>query len=192
MTKSTALLSRYPYYFSRPITKSFSPLLYHIDGKCFGFDLVLDSKSKQTRNDLAEYFPHKLISLLLDGETNNSESQSTNPYGADLSFNIVDLEQLTRKGNESGFKPSDDTSPYIIKDKNNTNNEDTVEATDEVDETLSVYQMVYAFMNGVTVTYDRDSLIQVLYHYTLWSYHMIPVVIFTLKGVYANYFKKRN
>ena len=194
LTKSTTLLARYPYYFSRPITKAFSPLLYHIDGKCFGFDLVLDSKSKQTRSDLGEYFPHRLISLLLDGEPADAESAtSNNAYGADLNFNIVDLDQYVNSAQKSTFKPYDDTTPYVIKEKNNTDNEDTVKATnEEYDGCSEVYQLICSFMNGENISYDADALIQTLYHYTLWSYHMIPVVIYALKGAYSNYFKKLN
>jgi hypothetical protein len=193
MTKSTNLLARYPYYFGRPITKTFSPILYHIDGKCFGFDLVLDSSTKQTRSDLAEYFPHKLISLLLDGPEDDL-SDTSNSAGVSFDFNVVDLNNYIENATTEKTTISGNNQPYITKAKNNTNNESNVEATVDTttDGATTIYNMVYAFMTDGSVTYDSDSLINTLYHYTLWSYHMIPVVIYILKGVYSNYFKKIN
>jgi hypothetical protein len=191
LTKSTNLLAKYPYYFAKPITKTFSPILYDTDGKCFGFDLVLDSKTKQTRPDLAEYFPHKLINKLVDGETTVSAKEDSS-----MDFDIVDIDSVinsTPQKSRVHYTNEAGEPTYIAKAKNNTVNEitvvDSTTAVSENDGEDAVYDMVSNFMSGDSVTYDPDTLINTLYHYTLWSYHMIPVVIYILKAVYSSYYK---
>lgn len=188
-SKSTRLLARYPYYFGRPIEKTFSPILYYINGQCFGFDLVLDSKTPQSRRDLGEYFPHKLITLLLDGKTTTTSKSATK-----ADFEVIDLDGIAAKGNRQTIyhTAADGSQTYITKAKNNTINTGTSESSDVTEDSDgcdAIYDMVYTFLNGDSVSYDAETLINTMYHYTLWSYHMIPVVIYVLKGTYSNYFK---
>lgn len=189
LTKNTSLLSKYPYYFGRPISKTFSPIIYYINGPCFGFDLMLDSKTKQNRPDLAEYFPHSLISQILNG---NSESEKDTTKQSD--FDIVDLDTLSNSPNTKMryYSNTDGSASYIVKGKNNTNNETSTVNKAENDESDScdiVHNMVCDFLKGNEISYDMETLINSLYHYTLWSYHMIPIVIYILKSVYSGYFK---
>ena len=194
ITKNTSLLARYPYYFGRPISKTFSPIVYYIDGQSFGFDLVLDSKTKQTRPDLAEYFPHKLIAKILGSETTSTGNTASKSNSVNLDFDIVDLDNVAATANQSKIThyDSDNNPTYIVKAKNNTNNDKpTVDETSisSDDNTDMVYNIICNYFRGESITYDVDSLVNTLYHYTLWSYHMIPVVIYILKSVYSGYFK---
>lgn len=180
MTKKTNLLCRYPYYFARPISKTFSPILYHVDGRCYGFDLVIDSNTKQESPMLSEYFPHKLIASILDGDKVEEVKES------DTDFNIVDLEYVAKSP-----KTVEASGPYITKAKNNTVNEtiETSETTDtEADGTSYIYGMIKSYFNGESFTPDPDTIIAALYHYTLWSYHLVPVVIYILKAIHSGYF----
>ena len=188
ITKNTSLLSKYPYFFGKPITKTFSPIIYYINGQCYGFDLVLDSKTKQNRPDLAEYFPHKLIGRIL-----GDDSETTEETPAAMDFNIVDLDNISAAQPKMIQHGDSSTGPtYITKAKNNTNNvkpvvSETNPSSD--DNTDMVYDMVCNYFSGNQITFDTDTLVNTLYHYTLWSYHMIPVIIFILKSVYSGYFK---
>ena len=194
MVKNTTLLARYPYYFNSPISKMHSPIVYHVEGKCFGFNLILDSQRNIARSDLAEYMPHKLISLLLDGPDANKSNCKCGCNGEDKStdFNILDINQMVDDSEHRTFLPEDSTKPYIIKDKNNTNNTNASDDDDESVDFSYVYNIIYNYMNDNDVTVDRDTLIRLVYRHTLWSYHMIPIIIYVLKKVYSGYFKKIN
>lgn len=184
MTRDTNLLVRYPYYYTPPISKMHSPIIYRVDGKCFGFSLVLDSKTKQTRNGISEYFPHKLISLLLDGKTTDNDTSNI----SSVDFSVVNLGKIISNPDATTFIPGDESKPYVLKDKNNPSNDN---ASSEEDNGYSyVYDIVYNYMSGITPTIDCDKLVSIVYHHTLWSYHMIPLIIFVLKSVYSGYFKK--
>ena len=192
LTKNTTLLSRYPYYFNSPISKMHSPIVYHVEGKCFGFNLLLDSPRKQDRNDLSEYFPHTLISLLLDGPTSDSECKcGCKDKVPKNNFDVVNLTQVVEHPDYPMYLSGDQTDPYIIKDKNNKDNETQTTDEESIDYSY-VYNIIYAYMTDNNVTFDRDTLVNLVYHHTLWSYHMIPVIIFVLKRVYSGYFSKIN
>lgn len=189
LKKDTTLLAKYPYYFGRPITKTFSPIVYYINGQCFGFDLVLDSKTKQTRVDLAEYFPHKLISKILDGKTESTDKLDSSP-----NFNVVNLDSIIGSAQDSIVYHSDANGQpsYVTKAKNNTNNDTTsVNTTDEISLEGSevIYNLIADYFHGNSIQYDMETIVNTMYHYTLWSYHLIPIVIYILKSVYSGYFK---
>ena len=193
LKKDTSLLAKYPYYFGRPIGKTFSPIVYYINGPCFGFDLVLDSKTKQTRVDLAEYFPHKLIGMLL-GDKSSTDTSTSTAKSTKPDFDVIDLDNITANASNSKVYHTDaDGQPsYVTKAKNNTNNDTTsVNTTSEIETDGSevIYNLVSDYFKGNSITYDMETIINTLYHYTLWSYHMIPVVIYILKSVYSGYFK---
>ena len=193
MTKDTSLLARYPYYFNSPISKSHSPIVYHVEGKCFGFNLILDSQQNMNRNDLSEYMPHKLIKLLLDGPTDaDSKCNCGCMNKKTTDFSVLDVNQMVGDSGYKPYIPEDQTKPYIIKDKNNTSNTNASDANDESIDFSYVYNIIYNYMNDNDVKVDRDALIRLVYRQTLWSYHMIPILIYVLKKVYSGYFKKIN
>ena len=193
MTKDTSLLARYPYYFNSPISKSHSPIVYHVEGKCFGFNLILDSQQNINRNDLSEYMPHKLIKLLLDGPTDDDSKCNCGCMNKKTTdFSVLDVNQMVGDTGYKPYIPEDQTKPYIIKDKNNTSNTNASDANDESIDFSYVYNIIYNYMNDNDVKVDRDALIRLVYRQTLWSYHMIPILIYVLKKVYSGYFKKIN
>ena len=192
MTKNTNLLARYPYYFNAPISKKFSPIIYHVEGKCFGFNLILDSKTEINRNDLSEYFPHTLINMLLDGKSSSSDSDKckcANKF-KNIDIDILNVNQYIDNPDKKPYQTYDSTKPFKVTNKNNISNDTSESVEVEPDNSEYVYDIVYSYMQGENITFDTDTLINALYHHTLWSYHMIPIIIFILKNTYSGYFSK--
>ena len=154
----------------------------------------MDSQKNLVRSDLAEYMPHKLINLLLDGPDSSKSNCKCGCDGKDKStdFSVLDVNQMVEDSEHKTYLPEDITKPYIIKDKNNTSNTNASDDDDESVDFSYVYNIIYNYMNDKDVTVDRDTLIRLVYRHTLWSYHMIPIIIYVLKKVYSGYFKKIN
>ena len=196
LTKSTKLLKPYPYCHYPSISKPYSPLITERMISSYGIELVF-AKEHNPNSDLEEYFNHRLLKSMVDGEILVDPSTVTNEKMSVEELSVMSLSDISN-GVEKGdlVYARDEKAPYLFRPKHIPKDPrpDPVKLLTETDKDFQqyfvCYQIIAGYLTDSNVEIDYDKVIQILYTPSMVGYRITPIIIYILNQKYSSYFSK--
>lgn len=178
MRKDTTLLDPGLYYVLAPIRKSYSALLLSRFPSPKSLTIVRNSNTCCYDN---EYFSQELLNDLKNGRDDSSYKCSCD--NEDRAY--INVSAIINNPNKDFNKESISLKEYSVQSPPEKENE----LTDEEKIIKYMNDIIYNYINGLTLDFDSDYLLSSLASPSIHMFEYFPLILYIMKNQYNDYFK---